>query len=360
MKTTIRIVSAFLCSFMIFSVVNLFLKSEIRASEKTLDGKIIEFGDEADFKTTGTSTSSVNSYYTVGKLNISGDFTEISGKTNHFLVNSGNLEISFSLNQSVRNATDSQWHVVSDGSKKIDDFEFDDKVDEGAIVVMSSFDGIKWSLDDVKTDVFNEKKNLKTDLYETNDIQLVNGCHYKIAVLYKLERETGKKTYVVFDETETKRIALVYEFYAENPDKVPDKASPDDTPRKEMGTTVKTTKDKGFSDELVIDKDDPHFGWSLGKFVVNGYTTEKSDNNGDPVYMKNVGDKVRLWFVLEQDIEELNGDGDFKIYGDYNGYDQYFGVDATDFKRGALIIRYTDKEGKSTPSIIYTDFLRIA
>ncbi len=358
MKSTIKLFSIVLSVVMVYSALNFFCENEIRAAEKDLDGQIIEFGEKEEFKSTGTSDSSVNSYYTVGKLHISGDYSEISNKDKKysFMVNSGNLKISFKLSDFIRNATDTQWHVVSDGSKKLDGFELEDKVDEGAIVVLSSFDQKNWSLDEEYTDVFNKKKSLNTELYETNNIQLINGCYYKIVVLYKLEKETGKKSYYILDETETKRIALVYEFYAENQDKVSEKASHKDIPRQEMGTVVKTTKDKGFSDSLTIDKNDPHFGWDLGYFVVNGWTSNMEED-GEPVYLKNVGDKVKLWFVLEQDILKLNGNSDYQINGDYNGYDQYFGVPATDFKRGSLIIKYTDEENKTTDPIIYTDFL---
>ena len=63
------------------------------------------------------------------------------------------------------------------------------------------------------------------------------------------------------------------------------------------------------------------YGWSLGTFLVNGYTREIS-SNGTPVFLKNVGDKVTLWFTLTQDINNLNGKSALTISEDTNGYDQ--------------------------------------
>lgn len=117
-------------------------------------------------------------------------------------------------------------------------------------------------------------------------------------------------------------------------------------PRKELGQKVKTGKDNGYSGNNAIDKGDPHYGWNLGTFVVNGYTRETS-SNGIPVFLKNVGDKVTLWFTLTQDINNLNGKSALTISEDTNGYDQFFEIAQTNFKRGTLIVRYTDYEGNA-------------
>ena len=74
------------------------------------------------------------------------------------------------------------------------------------------------------------------------------------------------------------------------------------------------------------------------------------------MFLKNVGDKVTLWFNLEKDIEDLDGSGKYLIVEDKNGSDQYFQVKKTNFKHGALIIRVKDHEGKKDP-VIFTDFL---
>ena len=44
---------------------------------------------------------------------------------------------------------------------------------------------------------------------------------------------------------------------------------------------------------------------SLGNFFVSGYTDKVTDTNGNVVFLKNDGDKVTLWFKLEQDINRL-------------------------------------------------------
>ena len=123
-----------------------------------------------------------------------------------------------------------------------------------------------------------------------------------------------------------------------------------------LGTLVNTGKDNGFSGENVIDSDDPHFGWELGRFYVSGYT-RVSDTEETPIFLKNVGDTVTLWFNLEQDITCLNGDSDLSIYTDKNGYDEYFRIEKMEAGKGTLIIRHTDYQNKTGEPVIHTDYL---
>ena len=69
------------------------------------------------------------------------------------------------------------------------------------------------------------------------------------------------------------------------------------------------------------------------------------------VFLKNLGDKVTLWFNLSQNINALNGNSKLTITNDSEGYDQYFETPKTDFDKGALIIRYTDYNNNKLESI---------
>ena len=118
---------------------------------------------------------------------------------------------------------------------------------------------------------------------------------------------------------------------------------------------VNTGLDNGYSDSNAIKDDDPHFGWTLGRFVVSGFTGRVEGDT--PTFLKTVGDQVKLSFVLDQDIDALNGDGTKKISQDKNGYDQYFQVPKSDFGRGTLIVRHTKYKNKSTAQQEYKDYL---
>ncbi len=125
----------------------------------------------------------------------------------------------------------------------------------------------------------------------------------------------------------------------------------------ELGDVLKVEEDEGFSEQIEIDKDDPHFNWDLGKFTIKGYT--RAIVGGDkPIFLKTLGDNVVLNFVLEQNIDALNNNESLLIADDEKAYDSKLYRDETRFGRGALIIRktdaYTNKKGKSQ---LYVDYL---
>ena len=121
---------------------------------------------------------------------------------------------------------------------------------------------------------------------------------------------------------------------------------------------LNAAKDSGFTGTDPIDSDDIHYGWSLGRFYVTGYTRgPDSLEGGTPVFLKNAGDTVALWFRLDQDILALNGDPALTIADDDVGFDGHFGTAKTDFGRGTLIIRHTDHQNHPGEPVIYTDYL---
>lgn len=120
---------------------------------------------------------------------------------------------------------------------------------------------------------------------------------------------------------------------------------------------VNTGLDTGYSQKDIINKDDPHFGWELGKFNLTGYTRVTDEDSAQPIFLKNVGDKLTLWFKLDQNIDKLDGDENKRIADDSNGYDEYFGVKETNFGRGTLIVRHSDYQNKNQKPVIYEDYL---
>lgn len=118
---------------------------------------------------------------------------------------------------------------------------------------------------------------------------------------------------------------------------------------------VVSAGNKGYANAERIKEDDPHYGWQLGRFVVSGFT---SRIDGDtPVFLKNVGDEVALSFILDQDIDALNGNEEIRIHEDEDGYDEHFGIERQIFGRGTLIVRHTDYQNSSTKPQVYVDYL---
>lgn len=127
-----------------------------------------------------------------------------------------------------------------------------------------------------------------------------------------------------------------------------------------LGTTQEKD-DAGYEQDKEMKSSDIHSGWELGQFCINGYTRQTTGDDGNPLFLKNVGDKVSLSFLLNQDISELNGDDAVSISDDTNGYDNYFGIsksERTDFGQGTLLIKYTDYQNKTSYLEPYTNYLQ--
>ena len=66
------------------------------------------------------------------------------------------------------------------------------------------------------TNAFAEKSVRTDSIYTTKDIQLINGCYYRVIVVYKLRKqeESSKILFIEKENYKYKKIAEVYEFYA--------------------------------------------------------------------------------------------------------------------------------------------------
>lgn len=116
--------------------------------------------------------------------------------------------------------------------------------------------------------------------------------------------------------------------------------------------------DTGYSNkDSVSNEDDWHFGWRMGEFYVSGFTRKTEDKNGKLIFLKKVGDKVKLCYDLQQDINCLNGNEKLKVYQDDNGYDEELEFKETKFGKGMLFVLFTNYKNEEKMVVKYSDFL---
>ena len=335
----------------------------VSAREKTesIIGKLYEFEKDSKYEistveSSKATTSDFGSFKITGNLNSISDVNGVRA----YEVLDGNVTIDYSLGNKYSGENTNSWYLIDDKSKKIDTEIIEENIMKGAIILQTSLDGASWVTDKILTNVAADSE-YKSNIYTSKDIQQINGCYYRVIIAYSLERVTGSSKYlfVSVDNKENMKCAEVYQFYLiDSSENLSNETSATATPRKELGEVINAGKDTGFSQNDVLTNKDPHYGWTIGTFFVNGYTREVKDNTfSTPIFLKNVGDRVTLWFNLQQNINELNGKSNLKINEDMDGYDQYFQTDKTNMRHGALIIRYTDFEGVKHDPIIYTDYL---
>lgn len=357
-KIYMQIITTILCVVAIEALcpVNVFAESE----KNIVVGRVYEFDKDDDYVFSKSDESfSTDKVDTYGDFSLSGNIGNISEKNGvpAYEVTSGNLDIYYTYSDDLLKAEEKKWHLVADKGKKLDGNKLDKKILKGAIVIQTSKDKENWT--DVKclTDAFDDEPVRTGTLYKTTDVQILNGCYYRIIVVYKTEKleRTKKIAFVPVKDYEYKKTAEVYEFYAYSPSTEHDVSESKQTYA--LGKKTRAKKFDGYSGSSEIEKKDIHYNWDIGQFFVSGFTDKVKESDGNVVFLKNVGDKVTLWFNLRQNINELNGDKDLKITDDTEGYDQYFETERTDFGKGTLIIRYTDYNNNSSEPQIYKNYL---
>jgi|GEM_PF-1751927 len=113
--------------------------------------------------------------------------------------------------------------------------------------------------------------------------------------------------------------------------------------------------DTGYRKTDPVAGEDPHSGWQMGRFLLSGYT-ERTGDQKKPTFIKAPGDKLILWFDLEQNIHAIRGNKDLYVTNDKRTYDWEFQPEKSDFGRGALFIEHTDPKYKTNKQM-YFDFL---
>lgn len=278
----------------------------------------------------------------------------------------------YAYDDKLLNADDEQtWKLVSDNSKRIGDIDLEQKVGMGTIVVQSSFDDEHWMINDIQTDVFKDiPKGGDKILYTTIPNQLVNGCYYKVTVAYQTRKKSGETklgSLKISTKYDYREHVEVYHFYVVNKSESEKAAEQNEGNGYNLNSIpMNVGMNSEYSEERDIDSHDKDNGCEIGQFYITGYSgnprfyQEDEENKNNPIFLKNVGDKITLWFDLQQkDLNALNKDPNLKIYPDEKGADKYFHTKTQNFKRGALIIRFKDYQNKAWTNI-YTDYLAAA
>lgn len=352
-------ICAILC--MTIMLVGVFSPTALATSPRVeVAGNVYEFGKDSHYEFhESDASSSSDDYDTYGTFFISGNMTNV-GEHNgvpSYEVSDGNLVFFYNYGDTTLNADVDSWHLIEDKSKKVAGMTLSSNIMEGTIILQTSKDQKKWVNVNTITNAFSDTPVRTSSIYSTSEIQLLNGCFYRVIVAYELRIRTKDSNFLFIntDKYDYKKCAEVYEFYAYTDTGEADTVDPNQIYN--LGSKVRAENFDGYSGSTTIDKKDVHYGWELGRFFVSGFTDEVANSNGDMVFLKNVGDKVTLWFKLNENINALRGNEKLSISADTEGYDQYFETPKMNFGRGVLIIRYTDHNNVSAEPTIYTNYL---
>ena len=338
------------------------LSASAEKNEIYLSGKVYEYDASRSFK--------VSSFYymdrtteleTLGKLSVEGDTTGSATSDNvaAFEVNGADsLTFTYDFNDSLYREGKFNWHIVEDSATEIDGMKLNSQVRSGAVMIETSPDRQCWSVAEAHTDIMRSASSGYGSVsYTANSSQLLGGCYFRVIVAYQLEEQLDENFFWFFDisDKDRKRVAEVYEFYA----KSSGTAIPADVPEKDpdklyVGETVFAGYNNGYTGSQAITAGNVHYGFEIGRFSLDGYAEQQSDNT----LVKLPDQKVTLNFeLLQKDLNALGGDRDLSIISDSLGIDNYFKQSGQAFGKGALIIRRTNSSGALEDPVVIPDFL---
>ena len=161
------------------------------AEKNTIVGKVYEFDEDNDYEFSKVEKSTASDKAdTYGSFSVSGKIGNVTEKNGipSYEVDYGNLNIYYTYSDTLLKADEKSWHLIDDKGKKIGGKKLDEKILKGAIILQTSKDRKNWT--DVKTltNVFSEKPIRTEALYKTTDVQILNGCYYRLIVAYETRK----------------------------------------------------------------------------------------------------------------------------------------------------------------------------
>lgn len=340
-----------ICLVVLLTCILTRVSAEANSKTVTISAASYKLDDKSNF-VVNENSEKLNS--SAIELTVSGDITseyEENGIFN-YTVGKGRLDFHLSFLKTVNEKDSGGWELSEEKSKEVYGIKLDSKVGNGTIIIQSSKDGNQWFTDKVIADCFSEN-GFKNPVYSGNEIQLANRCFYRVIVAYRMQKQLEDKRFmgVKLDNFEYAQHLEMFQFSAQYDNAA---AVTTNGQKRNLGSVEKVETNKGYTGTKTIGKDDPHYSWEIGYFTVTDFT--KVIDQDVPVFLKEIGDNPTLSFNLIQDISKLNDDESLSIAEDAKGYDQYFQTPPTNFKHGALIVKYTNEQNESRTNI-YTDFL---
>ena len=324
-----------------------------------LQGTVYEYDADRDYKVSSNFyMGRTSELETLGQLSVSGKMTASgSGKIPVLeLDGSDTFTMSYTFCNALFNDDRFNWHIIDDSCPQVDGVNLGGRIGTGAVIIETSYDRENWTVADKYLDILKiPEGSFDTRSYTADSMQLLEGCYFRVIVAYKLEIQVNDKKFWFIDtsDKDRKRVAEVYEFYAQSSD-TEKKSVVANENRLPVGTLYAAGDHSGCSGSVQPGSGDIHSGWDMGNFYLSGYS-QVIDND---MLIKSPNEAVSLWFSLAQfDLDRLHGDSDLSIEADTDGTDSYFGISGADFRRGALIIRRTDKNGTVGEPQIMADFL---
>lgn len=185
--------------------------------------KVYELDNDSTYKRTESCIVSGKTSYgkkSIGQAYVKGDIFDTSEFNNieAYQLKSGvtigyDYDNSYEIQENAIDWPDDEdsWFIHSDSEKKIASWNLSGKMKSGAVLVLTSTDGINYEVEAEKTDYFDNFKTSNNTFLELSKDEIKDGVYVKILVAYRMKIRT--KDNFVGDEYDEYKYIEEYDFY---------------------------------------------------------------------------------------------------------------------------------------------------
>lgn len=362
-KISFKPISVFLCISLFLGMVS--FSSGVayaEADSAQIEGSIFDVTGSEDYEineSTPASEEKIKSKQ--GRLCLTGELdTKQDSQEQSFSVKKKSTKLVYEFNKELLSKDEDKEHIVADKNKRVNGHDLDDSIGKGTVIIETSLDnGKNWFVSKEIINQFNSDKKRKSTIYTPTDMEILNGCRYRITIAYKTEKNTDPKKvlFVKLNKTISKQYVETYEFSLFDSEEN-ESSLPAESNRFSLGEERITNKE--FVESETIPSDDVHFGWEMGQFFMGGYAEMRQDpeNKDNVLFLKTRENKLVFWYHLNQNVEKCNENENLSVSYEGKGVDQRFNERLPEIKRGILIIRKKNPDNTKDEPVTYTDFLK--
>lgn len=164
----------------------------IAAAVESVPGQIYILTEEEDdydcSKKTGVSSE--KGIETYGKFFVQGDIASVEKKDElpSYKVNGVTLALVYEFDKKYLEDKKGEWQLIEEDAEEINGVELQDEMGKGVIVVQRSIDGKNWRTVSEYDNVFEKNSLEDGEIYSACDLELINGCYYRVLVAYGLRK----------------------------------------------------------------------------------------------------------------------------------------------------------------------------
>ena len=187
---TVVLTTVMICGIALGSYQGAFAQENNDVDSETVPGMVYQFDEKGNYNLSDTDNtySTDSGTESDGQFIITGNISSVSERNGipEYAVNGGPLTFSFNYDDDLLKASEDEDQLVDENAKKVNGTALNSEIKKGALIIQTSKDGEIWFNvpGATFTNIFKDNPDGLKEFYTTTDVQMVNGCYYRILIAF--------------------------------------------------------------------------------------------------------------------------------------------------------------------------------